>query len=585
MRDFTEEYVKLLTDTYCRDKYIPDEYKFSSIQQREELLAGLLDTDGTAHGGRISFGTVSKKLAYDVANIARSLGIPSTVSVKKREGRTYTYEYNVSIMTKEYRNIVTHPAKVQAIKDYIKDKQLTNPKYKPMPNRSTVAITDIKKTNRYTDMTCISVADSSETYIIDDFVVTHNTLLARALAGEAGVPFIHASGSDFVEMYVGVGAKRVREMFSKAKKMAPSILFIDEIDAVGTNRDRGEFANSEHLQTINALLSEMDGFDNTDAVIVIGATNRLDALDPALIRPGRFDRLVTVDMPAKDGRVEILQHYAQGKAFADEINFDKLAAHTYGFSGAQLEAVMNQAATLAARRAYEDKSEPLITMEDLDEGISRVISGPAMKSKKMNDEEKRETAYHEAGHAVVQYLLPDCDDVQKISIVSRNMPGVGTALGYVQSYSEEDEYVTTAAKCRAEIAALLAGRCSEKMFCEIESAGASNDLERASKLAYHMVDKFAFEYKRGGVVDYNNLRVEVKDDKTSLIKAGPDRLNEIDNVVSSILRDGYITASEILVNNMNKVSEIVDTLMKEETIDADKIKEIMEGNKNEDKNN
>lgn len=408
------------------------------------------------------------------------------------------------------------------------------------------------------------------------------TLLARALAGEAGVPFIHASGSDFVEMYVGVGAKRVRELFAKAKKVAPSILFIDEIDAVGTDRDGANFANSEHLQTINALLSEMDGFDNTDAVIVIGATNRLEALDKALIRPGRFDRLVTVDMPAKDGRIEILQHYAQDKLFAEEIDFNKLATHTYGFSGAQLESVMNQAATLAARRAYENDTEPQITMEDLDEGISRVISGPAMKSKQMSLKEKRETAYHEAGHAVVQYLLPDCDDVQKISIVSRNMPGVGTALGYVQSYSEEDEYVTTAAKCRAEIAALLAGRCSEKHFCGIESAGASNDLERASKLAYNMVDKFAFDHKWEDV-NYHSFRVEVKDNKTSLNKASNERLKEIDTVVDSILDAGYNEAERIISKNEDKIEVIVDTLMKEETIDGDEIKKIMEGEKdNED---
>lgn len=400
------------------------------------------------------------------------------------------------------------------------------------------------------------------------------TLLARALAGEAGVPFIHVSGSDFVEIYVGTGAKRIRQLFAAAKKEKVAIIFIDEIDAIGTDRDSGVVGDSEHLQTINALLSEMDGFEVNDGVIVIAATNRADSLDKALIRPGRFDRIISVDVPAKEGRIEILQHYSQNKKFAEDIDFDKLAKHTYGFSGAQLENVMNQAATLAARRSVEKREESAITMKDLDEGISRTISGPAMKSKKMSDKERRETAYHEAGHAIVQYILPDCDEVQKISIVSRYMPGVGMALGYVQSYNEEDTYVTTADKCRAEISSLLAGRVSEKYFCGIESAGASNDLERASELAYNMVDKFGFSNNHG--LKHNNLRVEVRDRKSSLIKAGNKRLDFIDKQVENILNEQYIEAENIINKYKHKVEKVAKELIKNEVIDSTEIKNIME---------
>ena len=401
---------------------------------------------------------------------------------------------------------------------------------------------------------------------------TGKTLLARALAGEAGVPFISATGSDFIEVFVGTGARRVKELFATAKKMQPAIIFIDEIDALGGKRDSGLSTSQEHIQTINQLFTQMDGFDNNNDVIVIAATNRVESLDPALVRPGRFDRIVNVDKPNKEGRKQILSYYAQGKQFATRVDFDKLAAHTYGFSGAELENVMNQAATLAARRATEDDSVPLITEEDLDEGISRTISGPAMKSRKMTEKEKEQTAFHEAGHAVVQYLLPDCDEVQKISIVSRNMPGVGAALGYVQSYSEEDSYIITAKKCKAEISALLAGRCSEKIYCDIESAGASNDLERASALAYKMVDEFAFN----GNNENPSFRVKVRDSKTNMPVCGADRLNMIDERVDSILKHQYLIAKKIVEENEQKIRKIVSVLLEQETIDSDEIKSIME---------
>lgn len=396
------------------------------------------------------------------------------------------------------------------------------------------------------------------------------TALARALAGEAGVNFITASGSDFVKLYVGQGAKRVRELFAMARKSQPSIVFIDEIDAVGGNRDAGQGMHDEHLQTINALLSEMDGFSKNDQIVIIAATNRAAALDKALLRPGRFDRIVSIDTPAKEGRIAILEHYAQGRPFAEPVDFTRLARHTCGFSGAELENVMNQAATLAARRAIEDGSTPLITKEDLDEGISRTISGPALKSKKMSDKEKTQVSFHEAGHAVVQYLLPECDPIQKISIVSRRFEG-GTALGYVQSSSEEDRYVHTSAECNAELAALLGGRCSEQMFCQIESAGASNDLERASRLAYDMVNKYAFIAPDG---EQKSWRVHFPNNPPQ--KMSEKRQQLIDEQVEDILNKAYETAKRVISLHKTEIHKIVEILLAEETIDSEQITEIME---------
>lgn len=402
------------------------------------------------------------------------------------------------------------------------------------------------------------------------------TALARALAGEAGVPFISASASEFIELFVGQGAKRVRKLFQTARKYDSAIIFIDEIDAIGEKRGAtADTGNEERIQTLNQLLTEMDGFDNSDNIIVIAATNRGDTLDDALLRPGRFDRIITIDLPTKEGRAEILQHYAVNRPFAEPIDFMTLAAHTYGFSGAQLKSVMNQSSTLAARRAIrEGQSSPLITAEDLEEAISRVISGPAMKSRRMNDTERRQVAYHEAGHAVVQYLLPECDDVQKISIVSRNMPGQGAAMGYVQTYSEDDKYIMTAAQCRAQLAALLAGRAAERHFCGIETAGASDDLKRASSLAYRMYDEYAFT-PLGMDGDRGTLRVRVVAARKYITSESRDDM--LDARMEEELGHAYGEASRIVTENTVKIELIVAKLLENETIDADEIKAIMEG--------
>ena len=543
--------------------FVPKAYMSGSIVQRTSFLRGLMDAGGQIENGHAAFCSHSRKVARAIAEIARSIGVPASL---KYLYSAYTDEltYEVMFWVTDGTRIFDDPELAATVLDLDGAPEGVKSGH--------IAVTDIRPTKRKERMQCISVDSPSKTYIIDEYVVTHNTLLARALAGEAGVNFLSASGSDFVKIYVGQGAKRVRELFAKARKVQPCIVFIDEIDAVGGNRDAGMGMHDEHLQTINALLAEMDGFKKSDRVIVLAATNRGGALDPALVRPGRFDRIVSIDTPAKEGRKEILQHYAQERRFVAPVDFDKLAAHTYGFSGAQLENVINQAATLAARRAIEQNTEPLITEDDLEEGIARTISGPAMKSKKMNDEEKKQVAYHEAGHAVVQYLLPECDPVQKISIVSRHIPSVGTAMGYVQSYSEEDSYITTAAELHSELASLMAGRCSEKLYCGIESAGASDDLRKASKIAYSMVDKFAFESVNGQQLSW---RVYVQPESAGIPTASQKRLEFIDNQVDAILDKAYDTAYRIVSSHRKDVERIVAVLLEEETIDADRIKEIM----------
>lgn len=430
------------------------------------------------------------------------------------------------------------------------------------------------------------------------------TLLAKALAGEAGVPFLATSGSDFEEMYVGLGARRIRRLFDRARKVQPAIIFIDEIDSVGESRSSQGTASGTMVQTLNQLLTEMDGFSDKDKIIVLAATNRGEALDPALRRPGRFDRIITIDVPAKEGREEILRLYAEGKPLAEDVDIAVLAAHTSGFSGAELKDAMNQAATLAARRAITERNgkadggsegaegmppegtdaavaagdrtddrtgaaspQPVITMADIEEGIARTMSGPAMRSRRPSDEERAITAYHEAGHAVLQCILPHCDPVQRISIVSRNIPGRGAALGYVQSYSEEDRYLMSSDQCRDEIASLLAGRAAERMFCNVETAGASDDLSRATELARNMVDIYAFDVGKG-TLTANGWHGQWK-------MAGEERRTYVDQTVEQILKQQMGTAKRILADNREHVEAIVDELLREEVIDAERISEIM----------
>ena len=395
------------------------------------------------------------------------------------------------------------------------------------------------------------------------------TMLARAIAGEAGVPFFHISGSDFVEMFVGVGASRVRDLFDTAKANRPSLIFIDEIDAVGRQRGAGMGGgHDEREQTLNQLLVEMDGFDPNAGVIMIAATNRPDVLDPALLRPGRFDRQVTVDTPDVKGREAILNVHLRGKPLGEEVNASTLARRTPGFSGADLANLVNEAALLAARY---DKTK--IGMDDFNESVDRVVAGPQRKSRIMNDKTRERIAYHEVGHAIVGELLPDADPVHKISILPR-----GQALGYTMHYPTEDKYLTTRQEFLDRTSSLLAGRVSEEIVFNEVTTGASNDFERATGIARAMVCEYGMSEALGPVVlgtrhgnpflgrDWNEER-----NYSETIAV------EIDKEVRAIIDGCYERARQVLSENRGKMDELVKVLLEKESIERDDFLALLEG--------
>ena len=397
------------------------------------------------------------------------------------------------------------------------------------------------------------------------------TMLARAIAGEAGVPFFHISGSDFVEMFVGVGASRVRDLFDTAKANRPSLIFIDEIDAVGRQRGAGlGGGHDEREQTLNQLLVEMDGFDPNAGVIMIAATNRPDVLDPALLRPGRFDRQVTVDTPDAKGREAILNVHLRGKPIADDVNAQALSRRTPGFSGADLANLVNEAALLAARK---DKTR--IETPDFNESIDRVVAGPERKSRIMNDQVRERIAYHEVGHAVVGELLPNANPVHKISILPR-----GRALGYTMQMPTEDKYLTTRQEFLDDISALLAGRVAEEIVYSEVTTGASNDFERATAIARAMVCEYGMSDRLGPVVlgtrhgnpflgrDWNEER---NYSETVAV--------EIDKEVRAIIEDCYERSRQILGENRTKMDEIVGVLLEKESLEREEFIALMEGAK------
>ena len=396
---------------------------------------------------------------------------------------------------------------------------------------------------------------------------TGKTLLARAVAGEANVPFYFISGSEFVELFVGVGASRVRDMFKQAKQNAPCLIFIDEIDAVGRQRGAGlGGGHDEREQTLNQLLTEMDGFGANEGIIIIAATNRPDVLDPALLRPGRFDRQITVNLPDAKGREEILGVHANGKTFAKDVTLKNIAKRTVGFSGADLENLLNEAALLTVRR-----NKNAITMAEVDEAHDRVLMGPAKKSKKYTEKEKRTVAYHEAGHAVVGLKLEGANDVQKITIIPR-----GSAGGYNLMLPKEETYLSTKQELLQSIAGLLAGRVAEEVMFNEMTTGASNDFEKATKIARAMVTEYGmsdlgpvqFEHQSSNVFlgrDYNkqqDFSVKVAD--------------AIDEEVRKIIDGQYKTANKIITDNMDLLSLIAETLLKYETITKEQIDYLVE---------
>ncbi|MBS5729166.1 MAG: ATP-dependent zinc metalloprotease FtsH [Clostridium sp.] len=398
---------------------------------------------------------------------------------------------------------------------------------------------------------------------------TGKTLLARAVAGEANVPFFSISGSDFVEMYVGVGASRVRDLFDQAKKNSPSIIFIDEIDAVGRHRGAGMGGgHDEREQTLNQLLVEMDGFGANEGVIVIAATNRPDILDPALLRPGRFDRQVTVNYPDTKGRVAILKVHAKGKPIAPDVDFESIAHATVGFTGADLENLLNEAALLAARTGKK-----AITMAEIDEAALKVEVGSEKKSHKMNEKAKRLTAYHEAGHAVSNFYLDHVDPVHQISIIPRGMAG-----GYTLHRPTEDKNYTSKNEMLDSLVGLLGGRVAEALVIGDVSTGASNDIERATEIARSMVTKYGMSDKLGPIAfgDQSN-EVFLGKDFNHVRNYSESVASQIDEEIERIVKDAYSRTKEILSEHIDKLHAVAQVLLKEEKIDGKEFEAIMKG--------
>jgi cell division protease FtsH len=396
---------------------------------------------------------------------------------------------------------------------------------------------------------------------------TGKTLLARAVAGEAGVPFFSISGSDFVEMFVGVGAARVRDLFEQAKQSAPAIIFIDEIDAVGRHRGAGlGGGHDEREQTLNQLLVEMDGFDQRTAVILMAATNRPDILDPALLRPGRFDRHVTIDRPDLEGRKAILKVHARGKPFQDNVQLDIIAKRTPGFTGADLSNVINEAALLSARWGKK-----VISMKEIEEAIDRVLAGPERKGRVMSEREKRVIAYHEGGHALVAHILPNTDPVHKISVVSR-----GRALGYTLTLPDEDKFLMTREELSDELAMLLGGRVAEELIVGDITTGASNDIERATKLARQMVTEFGMSDRIGPLtLGQKQHEVFLGRDFQSQPDYSDQVAFEIDDEVRTLIDEAHDEALEILQTNRQKLDELAGLLIERETLERDEVEAFL----------
>lgn len=398
---------------------------------------------------------------------------------------------------------------------------------------------------------------------------TGKTLLAKAVAGESGVPFFSISGSDFVEMYVGVGASRVRDLFGQAKKNAPAILFIDEIDAVGRHRGAGMGGgHDEREQTLNQLLVEMDGFGANEGVIIIAATNRPDILDPALLRPGRFDRQVTVGYPDVKGREAILKVHSRTKPLAPDVRLDVIAQSTVGFTGADLENLLNEAALLAARR-----NKKAITMAEIEEATIKVVVGTEKKSRKISEKEKRLTAYHESGHAIATYNLPSQDPVHQVSIIPRGMAG-----GFTMSLPKEERSYKARGDMLDDIVVLLGGRVAEALIIGDISTGASNDIERATDLARDMVTRYGMS-DLVGPVSYSsgNHEIFLGRDYNNMRNYSETVASEIDSEINRIVKESYAKCEAILKANTDKLNELAKYLIKHEKIDAADFEKLMKG--------
>ncbi len=398
---------------------------------------------------------------------------------------------------------------------------------------------------------------------------TGKTLLARAVAGEAGVPFFSISGSDFVEMFVGVGASRVRDLFEQAKQNSPCIIFMDEIDAVGRHRGAGlGGGHDEREQTLNQLLVEMDGFEAKDNIIMIAATNRPDILDPALLRPGRFDRQITVDRPDRKGRAKILEVHTRGKPLARDIELDNLAGQTPGFTGADLSNLVNEAALLAARQGQRE-----VEHNHLEEGIMRVIAGPEKKTRVMSENERRVTAFHEMGHAIVAHYLEHTDPVHKISVISR-----GQALGYTISLPTEDKFLTTRAELNDTMAMTLGGRAAEEISFGEVTTGASNDIEKVTQTAKQMVMRFGMSDKLGPrVFGHEHGQPFLGREFSSEPDYSDDVAREIDAEIRRVVEDAHQVARRILEEHRDELGHTSEILLRRETIEREEFIKLLDG--------
>ena len=395
---------------------------------------------------------------------------------------------------------------------------------------------------------------------------TGKTLLARAVAGESNVPFYSISGSDFVEMFVGVGASRVRDLFKKAKESSPAIIFIDEIDAVGRMRGAGlGGGHDEREQTLNQLLVEMDGFESNQGVILMAATNRPDVLDPALLRPGRFDRQVIVDRPDLDGRTQILKVHSKDKPLVKTIDLKTIAKQTPGFTGADLANLLNESALLAAR-----KNKKTISNTDIENSIDRVLAGPEKKSRLMSEEEKKIIAYHETGHALVGWALPNADPIHKVTIIPR-----GRALGYTQALPESEKYLSSKAELKDRLAMLMGGRVAEEIVFKDPTTGASNDIEKATDIARRMVMEFGMSDKLGPMLfGKGSNEVFLGRDYGRQQDYSDEVASSIDDEVKILLNDAHIIAGKILKKFKKQMDAIVDILMEKETIDREEVAKV-----------
>jgi cell division protease FtsH len=398
---------------------------------------------------------------------------------------------------------------------------------------------------------------------------TGKTLLAKAVSGEAGVPFFSISGSEFVEMFVGVGASRVRDLFEQAKRHSPCIVFLDEIDAVGRHRGAGlGGSHDEREQTLNQILVDMDGFDTDTNVIIMAATNRPDILDPALLRPGRFDRRIVLDRPDIRGREAILKVHVRGKPLGGNVDLMTLAKATPGFVGADIESLVNEAAILAARR-----NKKVIEMPEFEESVERVIAGPERKSRLMTDEEKHITAYHEAGHALVAHVLPKCDSVHKVSIVARGM-----VSGYTLALPEEDRRLLSKAKFKDDLAFALGGRAAEALVLKDVTTGASSDLERVTELARAMVTRYGMSEKLGPMTFGQKEELVFLGKEIGEQRDYSDAVaQEIDEEVRSIVHEAYERAKDVLTQHREQLDRIAERLIEVETLDADEFVALFEG--------